>query len=59
MHICKRFKTVTKCGGVRLVVACRECGKAHDTIAYHQLKYNLSREQEAAFNKEMDELAAT
>ena len=27
-HECKRFKTAKKVGGVRLLVRCRECGKA-------------------------------
>lgn len=26
-HKCKRFKTVMKRNGVRMMVACRECGK--------------------------------
>lgn len=29
-HQCKRFKTVKKENGIRLVVACRECGKKHE-----------------------------
>ena len=29
-HECKRFKTAVKLGGVRMVVACRECGEREE-----------------------------
>lgn len=36
-HVCKRFKTAIKRGGVRYVVACRECGKKRKVADMHAI----------------------
>lgn len=37
-HECKRFKTAMKRGGVRHMVACRECGKKRMVKPMHDIK---------------------
>ena len=42
-HECKRFKTAMKRGGVRYVVACRECGKKRKVADMHAINGPVSK----------------
>jgi adenylate cyclase class IV len=55
-HECKRFRTVSKHGGVRLTVACRECGRVVKTREALEIEARIEAETNRMFSEDMEAL---
>ena len=53
-HECKRFETVTKLGGVRLTVSCRECGKVVKTDAAKEIERRIEEKRLEEYSEDME-----